>query len=38
MYKMCASTEGKVNYNVDHAANFKQEIVSCRLKCSNSER
>ena len=33
MYKNCASTEGKVNYKVDYAANFKQQIVSCRLKC-----
>ena len=38
MHKNCASTEGEVNYNADHAANFKQQIVSCRLKCLNSER
>ena len=38
--KICAkgSTEGKVNYNVDYAANFKQQIVSCHVKCLNSER
>ena len=33
MFKNCASTEGEVNYIVDHAANFKQQIVSCRLEC-----
>ena len=38
MYKKCASTEGKGNYNVDHAANFKQQIVSYRWKCLSSER
>ena len=30
--------EGKVNYIVDHAANFKQKIVSCCEECLNSER
>ena len=38
MYKNCASTEGEGNYIVEHAANFKQQIVNCRLKCWNSER
>ena len=33
MYKMSASTEGKVNYTVYYAANFKQQIVSSRLEC-----
>ena len=38
MYKNCASTEGEVNYIVDHAANFKQQIVSCHVECLSSER
>ena len=38
MYKNCASTEGEVNYTVDHAANFKQQAVNCRVECLNSER
>ena len=38
MYKKCASTEGEVNYIVDHAANFTQQIVSCRVECLYSER
>ena len=38
MYKNCTSTEGEVNYIVDHAANFKQQIVSRRVECLNSER
>ena len=33
MFKKFTSTEGKLNYTVDHAANFKQQRVSCRLKC-----
>ena len=38
MYEKCESTEGKANYNADHAANFKQQIVSGRVKYLNSER
>ena len=36
--KLRINCERKVNYIVDHAANFKQQIVSCRVKCLNSER
>ena len=36
--KLRINCERKVNCIVDHAANFKQQIVSCRLKCWNSER
>ena len=30
--------KGKVNYVVDHAANFKQQIVDCCLECFNTEK
>ena len=46
IYKYCLkyvqilriSCESKGNYIVDHAANFKQQIVDARLECLNTKR
>ena len=46
IYKYCLkyvqisriSCESKGNYIVDHAANFKQQIVDSRLECLNTKR
>ena len=38
MYQNCASAKVNINYIADYATNFKQQIVSCRVECLNSER